>query len=222
MAPPPERACCSATYSWRSTASRLQAPRTRRRRWPRGAPARRSPASCCGPGRPRTSSLRSASGPRGGAQMSRAEARLGAVPRGLDRALTDVAERLTRITVRILGPRGATGSGVIWAAGGLVLTNAHVVHGPSDVVLSTGQRFAGRLVARDADADLAALAVGAGGLPAAEIGDARTLRVGEVVVAVGNPLGLDGALTTGVVHAMRGPRRAPRFIEADLRLLPGN
>jgi len=145
-----------------------------------------------------------------------------AVPHRLDRALADVAKRLTRVTVQIRGPRGAMGSGVIWAAAGLVLTNAHVVRGPSAVVLSTGQRFTARLLARDPEADLAALSIGAGGLPAAEIGDARALRVGEMVIAVGHPLGVDGAVTTGVVHATPRIGRAACFIEADLLLLPGN
>jgi len=142
------------------------------------------------------------------------------IPHRLDRTLADVADRLQRVTVQIRGPYGAMGSGVIWAAAGLILTNAHVVRGPSAVVLSTGQRFDARLLARDPEADLAALAIGAGGLPAAVTGDARALRAGEIVLAVGHPLGIDSAVTAGVVHA--APRGPARFIESDLALLPGN
>jgi serine protease Do len=77
--------------------------------------------------------------------------------------------------------------------------------------------LAARLVARDVRRDLAALVVSDAGLPAAEIGDSGGLRVGELVVAVGNPLGLVRALTAGLVHATDG-----RLIQADLRLAPGN
>ncbi len=136
--------------------------------------------------------------------------------------LAIIAERLKQITVRIRGPRATAGSGVIWSPGGLVVTNAHVARGRATVILSTGHRLQGRLLAWDPETDLAALAIDAGGLPAAEIGDSNDLRAGELVVAVGNPLGLDGALTTGVVHAGRSSGAGSRLIEADLRLAPGN
>jgi serine protease Do len=142
--------------------------------------------------------------------------------RELDRDLTELARRLERITVHILGPGGAAGSGTIWASGGLIITNAHVARGSSAVALSTGGRFRGRLVAWDPEADLAALAIGAAGLPAAEPGDSRALRAGDIVLATGNPLGLRGALTTGIVHTAPGRAPAGRFIQADLALLPGN
>ncbi len=143
----------------------------------------------------------------------------------LARDLTSMAQRLRQITVQILGPGAGMGSGVVWGSDGLIVTNAHVLRRQgrhATVVLSSGHRFEGRLLARDAAADLAALGIDASALPTAELGDSEAVRVGELVIAVGNPLGLDGALTTGVVHAAgRGPARSP-FIAADLALAPGN
>jgi serine protease Do len=79
-------------------------------------------------------------------------------------------------------------------------------------------------VLKDPRRDLALVRIAAGGLAAAESGDANTLRPGEVVLAVGNPMGFEGALTTGVVHAV-GPIRGlgrTRWVQADVRLAPGN
>jgi serine protease Do len=139
----------------------------------------------------------------------------------LDAAAASVAARLARVTVEIRAARPATGAalgaGVVWHPASLILTNAHVVRGDVSVVLPDGQARAARLVARDAERDLAALVVDAAGLPAAEVGDSGALRVGQLVLAVGNPLGLRRALSAGLVHAV-----SPRYIHADLRLAPGN
>ena len=137
-------------------------------------------------------------------------------------AAAALAPRLGRITVEVRGPgRGArghaVGSGIVWHPDGLVLTNAHVATGDVTVVLADGGARPARLVARDPRRDLAALVIDASGLPAAEIGDSGALRVGEVVLAVGNPWGLVRALSAGLVHAV-----SPRAIHADLRLAPGN
>ncbi|HWN14800.1 MAG TPA: trypsin-like peptidase domain-containing protein [Candidatus Dormibacteraeota bacterium] len=135
-------------------------------------------------------------------------------------AAAAMAAELARVTVEVRG-RGAggaaVGAGVIWHPDGLILTNAHVVHRDVTVVLADGRACGARLVARDPRRDLAALVVDATGLPAAEIGDSGALRVGELVLAVGNPLGLVRALSAGLVHAV-----GPRAIHADLRLAPGN
>lgn len=141
----------------------------------------------------------------------------------LDAAAAALAARLARITVEVRGrgrdaSAGApVGSGVVWHPDGLILTNAHVARGDVSVVLSDGRLRSARLVARDVEHDLAALVVDATSLPAAEIGDSSALRVGELVLAVGNPLGLVRALSAGLVHALDR-----RFIQADLRLAPGN
>src|SRR4029453_19165179 len=116
------------------------------------------------------------------------------------------------------GAAGApVGAGVVWHPDGLILTNAHVARGDVSVVLWDGRPRPARLVARDPERDLAALVVEASGLPAASTGESSALRVGEVVLAVGNPFGLARALSAGLVHAVDR-----RMIQADLRLAPGN
>ncbi len=137
-------------------------------------------------------------------------------------AAAAMAAELARVTVEVRGHgRGAggaaVGAGVIWHPDGLILTNAHVAHRDVTVVLADGRARSARLVARDPQRDLAALVVDATGLPAARIGDSAALRVGELVLAVGNPLGLVRALSAGLVHAV-----GSRAIHADLRLAPGN
>jgi serine protease Do len=114
---------------------------------------------------------------------------------------------------------------VIWRADGLIITNAHVAHGPrASVELSDGRVLAATLTARDPQRDLAALTVEAASLPAAPIGDSQALRVGQLVLAVGNPLGITGALTAGIIHAIDPADTADirEWIRADVRLAPGN
>jgi serine protease Do len=133
-----------------------------------------------------------------------------------------LAEALRRITVEITGSGGALGSGVLWPRG-CVVTSAHVIREPRVTVrLVDGVRVDGRLVARDRDADVALLRIAGGGLPAARVATAAA-RVGSLVVAVGHPLGVRGALTTGIVHAI-GPvvPGGASWIQADVRLAPGN
>jgi len=142
---------------------------------------------------------------------------------GIDGSLSALASRLRHITVQIHGAPAGVGSGVLWSRDGLIVTNAHVVRGRVSVVLPGGRAVQARLLARDPERDLAALAIDAHALVPAEIGDSDSLRVGELVVAVGNPMGLSGAVTAGLIHAI-GPRRpaGPSLIQADLRLAPGN
>jgi serine protease Do len=139
-----------------------------------------------------------------------------------------LAERLRASSVLVAGG----GSGVIWASDGLVVTNAHVVREQmAEVVLSDGRRLKAALVARDGRRDLAALRViasgsasgSASGLPAVELGNSERLRVGQLVMAVGNPLGIAGAVTVGIIHAI-GPLRVrgQEWIQADVSLAPGN
>jgi serine protease Do len=132
----------------------------------------------------------------------------------------EVGERLRRSTVSI---RGA-GSGVIWDALGTIITNAHVVRQDAYWVdLWDGRAFPAEIKAWDDHMDLAKLKLATAGLPAAGFRQ-DPVRPGEFVVAVGNPLGFTGALTTGSVHAS-GPfpglgRR--RWVQAAIRLAPGN
>jgi len=135
----------------------------------------------------------------------------------------EVAERLRRSTVHIHG--GGSGSGVIWSAEGLIVTNAHVARDERAVVETwDGRELPAELKSLDRRRDLATLEVDAAGLPAATAGDSDALRPGELVMAVGNPLGFTGALSTGVVHAVGAVGGLGRrsWVQADVRLLPGN
>lgn len=142
--------------------------------------------------------------------------------------LGEIAEQLRRSTVQILnGDRGeaGSGSGVVWDSTGLIVTNAHVLRrGNTRVELWDGRVFPATVQSRDDRRDVAALRINTFGLPAASRGDSTALRTGELVMAVGNPLGFVGALTTGVVHAI-GPLRglgSRTWVQADVRLAPGN
>jgi serine protease Do len=144
-------------------------------------------------------------------------------------AFGEVAERLRRSTVLIhsglRGKASGSGSGVIWSASGLIVTNAHVIHGTHACVqLWDGHEFEAQVSERDHPRDLAALRISAQGLPSVSIADSSRIRAGELALAIGNPLGFVGALSTGVVHAV-GPVRGlgpPTWIQANLRLAPGN
>jgi len=123
------------------------------------------------------------------------------------------------------------GSGVIVRENGYILTNAHVVHGASRirVRLHDGRNFGARIVGRDSRSDLAVVRMAeTSPLPAAEIGDSNALRVGQLVVAIGNPLGLRWTATAGVVSALgRTLALAPGWIlqdliQTDASINPGN
>jgi len=138
----------------------------------------------------------------------------------------EIAERLRRSTVHVSseGRRGGA-SGVIWLADGLIVTNAHVARSTHPRVgLWDGRDFEGRVTAYDARRDLAALRIGAAGLEAATAGDSSMLRPGELAIAVGNPMGFAGAVSTGVIHSI-GPlpgMGAQDWVRATARLAPGN
>jgi serine protease Do len=137
----------------------------------------------------------------------------------------EIAEQLRRSTVLVQpGGRGA-GSGVIWSSSGTIITNAHVARGSqANVQLWDGRELNARVVSRDPRRDLAELRVDAQNLPAAVAADSSQLRPGELAIAIGNPLGFLGALTTGAIHAV-GPLRglgSQTWIQADVRLAPGN
>ena len=137
----------------------------------------------------------------------------------------EIAEQLRRSTVLIRTGGHGNGSGVIWSSHGTIVTNAHVVRGSNVAVqLWDGREFSASVTARDSQRDLAALQVNANSLPAACPADSAQLRPGELAIAIGNPLGFVGALTTGVIHAV-GPLRAfghQTWVQATVRLAPGN
>lgn len=144
------------------------------------------------------------------------------MPDTLALELAAVAERLRGATVRVGGRARptASGSGVLWRPD-VVVTNAHVVAGRTAVIeLADGATVEARVVAYDPRRDVAALRLAREVASPAEFAT-HAPRVGALVVAVGNPLGLSGTVTAGIVYGFAEHRRAP-VILADLRLLPGN
>jgi serine protease Do len=137
----------------------------------------------------------------------------------------EIAEQLRRSTVLVHSGSRGSGSGVIWSSEGVIVTNAHVVHGSNvRVQLWDGREFEGVVTARDPRRDLATIQINATALSAAFPADSSQLRPGELAIAIGNPFGFVGALTTGVVHAI-GPLRAlgsQTWVQASVRLAPGN
>jgi serine protease Do len=137
----------------------------------------------------------------------------------------EVAEKVRRATVYVGTGRHGHGSGFIVRPEGIIVTNAHVAaSNPIQVGLWDGSRAQADLITRDAVRDLAILRLSKSGLPSVTLADSDQVRVGELVIAIGNPLGFIGALTTGIVHSVgRMPGLGPmKWIQSDVRLAPGN
>ncbi|MBA4265658.1 MAG: serine peptidase [Comamonadaceae bacterium] len=121
-------------------------------------------------------------------------------------------------------PRGV-GSGFILSADGLIMTNAHVVDGADEllVTLPDKREFKGKIVGTDRRTDVAVVKIEATGLPAVKIGDINRLRVGEWVMAIGSPFGLENTVTAGIVSAKkRDTGDFLPFIQTDVAINPGN
>ena len=121
-------------------------------------------------------------------------------------------------------PRGV-GSGFILTTDGFVMTNAHVVDGADEVIVTlTDQReFKAKIIGADKRTDVAVVKIEATGLPAVKIGDISRLRVGEWVMAIGSPFGLDNTVTAGIVSAkQRDTGDYLPFIQTDVAINPGN
>ena len=137
----------------------------------------------------------------------------------------EIAEKLRRSTVLVHAGGRGSGSGVIWSSDGSVITNAHVARaGKISLQLWDGREFDATITSRDPSRDLALLRIAATNLPSALVADSSLVRPGELAIAIGNPMGFVGALTTGVIHAV-GPLRgigSQSWVQADVRLAPGN
>jgi len=121
-------------------------------------------------------------------------------------------------------PRGV-GSGFILSADGLIMTNAHVVEGADELIvtLSDKREFKAKVVGSDKRTDVAVVKIEAAGLSAVRIGDVNRLRVGEWVMAIGSPFGLDNTVTAGIVSAKkRDTGDFLPFIQTDVAINPGN
>ncbi|MGC3999386.1 MAG: DegQ family serine endoprotease [Anaeromyxobacter sp.] len=139
------------------------------------------------------------------------------VPPPLRRFMQPPGEQLTR----------GAGSGFIVSQDGLILTNAHVIRGATEVnvKLTDKREFRAKVVGLDKDTDVAVLRIDARGLPVVKLGDAERLQVGEWVLAIGSPFGFENTVTAGVVSArarsLPGEGYVP-FIQTDVAINPGN
>ena len=121
-------------------------------------------------------------------------------------------------------PRGV-GSGFILTPDGYVMTNAHVVDGADEVIvtLTDKREFKARIVGADKRTDVAVVKIEASGLPAVKVGDVNRLKVGEWVMAIGSPFGLENTVTAGIVSAkQRDTGDYLPFIQTDVAINPGN
>jgi S1-C subfamily serine protease len=158
------------------------------------------------------------------------------------RAVIDVVDRVGPAVVGLAvrggkgagQPRGGSGSGVVVAPDGLILTNSHVAGAagaasPIEVTTPDGQHLKARVVGDDPDTDLALIRIDEPvTLPAASLGNSKRLKRGQLVIAIGNPLGFESTVTTGVVSALgrslraRSGRLIDDVIQTDAALNPGN
>jgi serine protease Do len=136
----------------------------------------------------------------------------------LSDALGELAREVARSVVLVRGSMGSAGSGVIWDQPGLVITNHHVVPGTlAELTVAGGRRLRARVVRRAPALDLAALQVDAGLPDGVQVGDPDVLRVGDLLVAVGNPMGERNAPSLGILASAPGD-----VLRLSITLRPGN
>jgi serine protease Do len=147
----------------------------------------------------------------------------------LNAEMAEAIEGARRRLVEVHNGCGGAGAGIVWRHDGLIVTNAHVVAGRHDlkVTLPDKRTLPACLLAYDNQQDLAALAIDADGLPTIELGDSRSLKPGQWVMAIGNPWGVAGAVTAGIVIGegaqfpeMPAPGR--EWVVVSLHMRPGH
>ena len=146
----------------------------------------------------------------------------------LNREITEVVAKAKCCLVRIENDGQGAGAGTIWHPQGLVLTNSHVAgRGTLRVILADGRTLPAAVLANDTGLDLAALSVTATDLPNIELGDSSRLKPGQLVLALGHPWGVIGAVTAGVVigSGSQWPELPPskrEWVTVALNVRPGN
>lgn len=154
---------------------------------------------------------------------------VGSLPGAVAEALAGLVTKVQDSVVLVRSGRRGSGSGVVWRSNGIVMTNYHVVADREQVTVlfNDDRELPARVIARDPVLDLAALSIDAIGLPAAEVGVSSSVRVGELVLAVGNPWGQRGVVTAGIISGVgeietSWRRGKAEYIRSDVRLAPGN
>ena len=146
----------------------------------------------------------------------------------LNNEIADVVELVRRSVVQIHNGGHGAGAGTIWHSEVLIVTNAHVADkGPLRVALADGRSLPARVLASDSSIDLAALSVEASDLPTIDLGESSRVKPGQLVLAMGHPWGVVGAVAAGVVigvgaHWPEMPSSQRDFVVVSLKLRPGN